>query len=80
MRRNSNILFDVRHHATITEEFQFAITIIAERILLIPEGDTKPDIERGFKTINIILREKVKEIEGINNENRSRNQSENCGY
>lgn len=62
MRKNSNILFDVRHHATVTEEFQFAIYIIAERILLIPEGETEPDIERGFKTINTILMDKVKEI------------------
>jgi hypothetical protein len=61
---NSNILFDVRHHATVTEEFQFAIHIIAERILLIQDGERKPDIERGFKTINKILMKKVKEIEG----------------
>jgi protein-tyrosine-phosphatase len=32
----SNILFEVRHHATPSQEHDFAITVLAERHLLTP--------------------------------------------
>lgn len=60
--KERNILFTVRKHASYSEEFQFAITVIAERILL-HDKDHPLDIEKSFITINRILREKVEELQ-----------------
>ena len=71
MISNGNILFTVRKHATYSEEYDFAMTVIAERCL-IPFLDDKDDprfktpeddINRQIEITIMQLKDKIRELQ-----------------
>ena len=64
IKSTKNILFVVRQFATYKEEYDFAIRILAERVLLPYEGNgEKVDSDFGVSVILRDLKEGVKRLE-----------------